>query len=314
MNKPITLNQAISFFLEAKKAQRLSRNTLIDYERTLSRFEHFLESDLPIDSITTTEIRRFLNSLSHLSKKSLRNVYIGLSSLWTWLIEEEYTDIHLIRKIKPPKPEIRAIEPYTPEELQRMFSALHRSREFNIPGKRPFTIAKPNPLRNYAILLVLLDTGIRTSELCHLKVRDLNPTHPPSIKVFGKGAKERIVPISEVTLQAIQDYLQRERGDFTEDKFLFVVDENNKPFRPDTLHRVIKRICEQAGVRRTHLVHRFRHTFAVNFLKRTHNPYALQRILGHQSLDIVKRYLALVDADVFEAHAEASPVMNLIMK
>lgn len=59
---------------------------------------------------------------------------------------EEESDIHLIQKIKPPKPEIRAIKPYTPEELQRMFS----SREFNIPGKCPFIIAKPNPLRNYA--------------------------------------------------------------------------------------------------------------------------------------------------------------------
>jgi len=77
MNNPIPFNQAISFFLEAKKAQRLSRNTLIDYERTLSRFEQFVESDPPIDSITTTDVRRFLNSLSHLSKKSLRNVYIG---------------------------------------------------------------------------------------------------------------------------------------------------------------------------------------------------------------------------------------------
>jgi site-specific recombinase XerD len=218
------------------------------------------------------------------------------------------------RKIKPPKPEIRVIEPYTPEELQKMFSVLHRSREFNIPGKRPFTIAKPNPLRNHAILLVLLDTGIRNSELCNLKICDFNPSYSSSIKVFGKGAKERIVPISEATLQAIQDYLHKERGAFTEEDFLFVVDDNNKPFRPDTLHRVIKRICQQAGVRRTHLVHRFRHTFAVNFLKRTHNPYALQRILGHQSLDIVKRYLALVDADVFEAHGEASPVKNLIMK
>jgi len=309
----ITLNQAISFFLEAKRAQRLSRNTLIDYERTLKRFEQFLQTDPPIDSITTVDIRRFLNSLPQLSKKSLRNVYIGLSALWTWLVEEGYTDIHLIRKIKPPKPEIRAIEPYTPEELQRMFSVLRRSREFNIPGKRPFTIAKPNPLRNYAILLVLLDTGIRNSELCNLKIRDLNSSHPYSLKVFGKGAKERVVPISEPTFRAIQDYLQKERGSFKEDDFLFVVDKN-KPFHPDTLHRVIKRICQQAGVRRSHLVHRFRHAFAINFLKRTHNPYALQRILGHQSLEIVKRYLALVDADVFEAHAEASPVMNLIMK
>jgi len=63
---------------------------------------------------------------------------------------EEESDIHLIQKIKPPKPEIRAIKPYTPEELQRMFSVLHRSQEFNIPGKCPFIIAKPNPLRNYA--------------------------------------------------------------------------------------------------------------------------------------------------------------------
>lgn len=306
----ITLNQAISEFIEAKKAQRLSKNTLIDYQRTLRRFQEFLNDNPPIEEITTTDIRRFLNSLNHLSNKSLRNTYIGLSALWTWLVAEEYTEKHLIRKIKPPKPEIRAVEPYTVEEIQRMFQVLERSRIVNISGKRPFTIAKPHPKRNYAILLVLLDTGVRNSELCNLRVRDLNPNFPYSLKIFGKGAKERVVPISSTTFYAIQEYLEKERGEYTPEDYLFAA-EGDKPFHPDTLHRVIKRICQQAGIRRSHIVHRFRHTFAINFLKRTHNPYALQRILGHQSLDIVKRYLALVDADIFEAHAEASPVVNL---
>ncbi|NPV87885.1 MAG: tyrosine-type recombinase/integrase [Anaerolineae bacterium] len=312
-NTTITLNQAISEFMEAKQAQRLSQNTLNEYQRTLQRFKQFLNGNPPVNTITTSDIRRFLNSLDSLSKKSLRNVYIALSALWTWMIEEEYTERHLIRKIKPPKPEIRAIEPYTPDEIRKMFAVLERSREFHVSGKRPFTIAKPHPKRNYAILLVLLDTGIRNSELCSLKVCDLNSTEPYSLKVFGKGAKERIVPISTPTFHAIKGYLERERGEFTTEDYLFAAN-GSEPFHPDTLHRVIKRICLQAGIRRSYLVHRFRHTFAVNFLKRTHNPYALQRILGHQSLEIVKRYLALVDADIFEAHAEASPVINIFAK
>jgi site-specific recombinase XerD len=128
------------------------------------------------------------------------------------------------------------------------------------------------------------------------------------ITVIGKGDKERTIPISSRTSQVIWRY-QTTRSE-TIDKDPLFINQNDLPFDRHSLRRLVTRIGQRAGVRKVH-PHRFRHTFAINFLRNGGNIYVLQEILGHTSrLDMVKRYLKLAERDTTDNHRIASPVAN----
>ena len=149
-------------------------------------------------------------------------------------------------------------------------------------------------------------TGMRASELCQLRIYDADLRNH-RITVQGKGKKERIVAISPRTAQVLWRY-QSTRPDVKPTAYLFVV-RHERPLDRNVLRRLLKRNGDRAGVLNVY-PHRFRHTFAIAFLRNGGNVYVLQRMLGHSCLDMVKRYLAIAQADVQDAHRDASPVTN----
>ena len=153
---------------------------------------------------------------------------------------------------------------------------------------------------------MLVDTGLRATELCELRLRNVDFNNRRLI-VLGKGSEERIIPFSAVTSQAIWHY-QATRSKDSANDFLFVMP-GGRPLDRVGLGKLILRIGERAGVTNAH-PHRFRHTFSINFLQNGDNAYALQMMLGHSTMEMVKRYLALAQADVEAAHRQASPVAN----
>jgi site-specific recombinase XerD len=209
-----------------------------------------------------------------------------------------------MHKVARPRPEIRAVQPFTHEEVDRLFNGICFSVEYSRPGKRSCSIRLPYYYRTRAILLVLIDNGIRENELCHIRAKDLDGT---TIKVFGKGAKERIVPISDCTQLAIQDYIQQERpGEPPQNEEFIFVTKSGKQIMGDQLYHMILKIGLRTGIKA--YPHKFRHTFAINFLRNGGNIYALQAILGHASLEMVKRYLVIANADIEAVHRSASVV------
>lgn len=175
-----SLSEAIEQFLYAKRVRRLSPNTLKDYERTLRRFRHFLPGDIPVSEITPAHVRCFMASIN-LSNKSLLNIYVGLSSFWSWMVREEICDQNLMRKVERPRPEIRAISPFTRAEIEQLFQSIQKSAAYSRPGKKPCAHRLKDYYRNRAILLILLDTDMRASELCGIRFFE-----PHSGEVFWK--------------------------------------------------------------------------------------------------------------------------------
>jgi len=171
--------------------------------------------------------------------------------------------------------------------------------------------------RDRAIILLLLDTGMRAGELCIppkrkapnttgllLKNVDLKDLQ---VKVTGKGDKERILPISPPVAKAIWRYLTT-RPDALPHEPL-ILSRKGGCLTTDGLIQLIKHLGKRAGVPGSH-PHRFRHTFAINLLRNGANAYELQAMLGHTSLEMVKRYLKLAQVDLEAAHKRASPVSN----
>ena len=283
----LTLHTAIDIYLVARQAQRYSPHTLLDYTNTYRRFSAWLGCDPPITEIGADLICAFMASTGDVSKKTALNYHTGLSSLWQWLTENGHAPANVVRLVKPPRPEIREINPYNRVEAAAILSAALETR---------------TAIRDRAVILLLLDTGLRASELVGLHGRDLSLTGR-RLLVMGKGDKERSLVFSERTRSAIVDYV----GDGHPPGAPVFRNEHGRPLTRDALRLTIARLGTRAGVLRAG-AHRFRHTFALEFLRNGGNIYALQRILGHTTLDMVRRYLAIAQADIEGQMEIASPV------
>jgi integrase/recombinase XerD len=276
--RTIPLSKAIEGFMLACHARQLSSHTIEDYQRTLRKFlKH--TGDMPINQIGTTQITAFLGA-QKVGKKTVLNYHIGLSALWTWALKEEYVEKHIIRLVEKPKPPQIVIEPFTDVEVRALLQAIRYA-----------------PMKNRALILTLLDTGGRASDIVNIRKEDIDFTKR-HIKIRnGKGDKQRLLPFSTRTGSALFAHVSN--------------CEEDHPFGESRhgLAQYLRRLGNRAGVKNVH-PHRFRHTFAVTALRNGMNIYVLQDILGHSTLDMVKRYLALAETDLDDAHRKSSPVEN----
>lgn len=319
MKNPLTLKQVTHGYLLAIHARHLSEHTIRDYQNTLNKFIHFVGADIPFNSIVRQDIERFLSSYKTstlgiedenpegvITKRTLLHYYTALAAMWTWAVDEGIADKHVVHSVTAPKPEQREIIPFTEAEFKLLLGASARSKAYTRPGKRKSTHALEDAERNRAILLTLLDTGFRANELCGLKLYQVDQRNH-RIQVLGKGALERSVPYSPRTAQALWRYLATRPNAEPNDPLFATA--RNKHIDRCQLGKFLKKLGERAGVENVH-PHRFRHTFAIQLLRNGADPYTLQKLLGHSTLDMVKKYLALAQIDLDKAHKRASPVDN----
>ena len=303
--KQLTFTQALEGYILFAEP-KLSPHTLQDYFNTFHKFQTYLGEDLLINEITVDQVAGFINRYQQMSKKTLRNYHTGLSALWTWAFQQHLVDEKVPQQYSPPKPDVLVIVPYTEADIKSMLASCQKRKPYILPGQRETATDFPEGLRLKTSLLLLLDTGIRASEYCSLKFKDVDLRNR-NIIVMGKGRKERQIPISSRTAQALWSYFAT-RPDMLINSPAFAT-VNGTPICRDNFLKSIYRLGERSGVPDP-TIHRFRHTFAINFLRNGGDIYTLQRILGHSTLDMVKRYLSIAQVDIQAAHRRASPVTN----
>jgi site-specific recombinase XerD len=301
----LTFSEAVAGFTLNLKARHLSEHTVADYLNTFRKFADYLKQDLPLSKITHTQIEGFLAAQT-VSKKTCLNYHTGLAALWTWAVKFHYAAEHIVHQVEPPDPEKRVIVPFTEDDVKRILDALVYTRTYCRPGKRASRHKLKDADRNKAIVLLLLDTGMRASEICGLKIADMDLRNY-YIKPFGKGDKERIIPFSARTGQAVFKYLVTRKSEPVNNP-LFVTSQGRAMDRGQLL-KLLVAAGKRAGVQDTH-PHRFRHTFAITYLRNGGDAYTLQRMLGHTSMDMVRTYLDLANTDLQRGHRIASPVDN----
>ncbi len=305
--KSLPVSKAIEGFLLTCGARRLSPNTITFYAAMLTKFTRYLVGDPLIADVTKSQLETFLGSLTTLSNTSLLREHSALSALWRWSVAEGLVEHNVVRQIPQPHPEMRVIVPFSQAEVKAMLAVVDKSAWYRRPGQRETQHTTPNALRNRVIIYLLLDSGLRASELCSLKVKDVD-LKTRSLIVMGKGAKERQIPFSDQTGKLLWRYLA-ERKSGSVDEPLFPSLRTGRELDARDLHHLILRIATRAGVAGAH-PHRFRHTFAIQFLRNHGDVFTLQRLLGHTTLDMVRRYLAIAQTDIEAAHRLASPVAN----
>ncbi len=150
----------------------------------------------------------------------------------------------------------------------------------------------------------MLDAGVRLSELIGMTLDDIN-TSNGNIRVMGKGSKERVVRVGKVAQKALWRYLMYRPDNGCDQVWL---SEEKRPLSSGGIQCLVRRLKERAGIKSHGSVHRFRHTFALNFLRVDKNVFNLQYLLGHSELEMVRRYTATLGMeDALKAHESASP-------
>ena len=168
-------------------------------------------------------------------------------------------------------------EVLTVEEIDAMLAAIDRN--------------KPTALRDQAIIEVLYSCGLRVSELCELRINQVN-LNEAYLKVFGKGRKERLVPMSQSAIDAVEDYLASEerytpkRG---QESFLFL-SRMGKAISRITVFALIKQLASDAGITKNVSPHTFRHSFATHLLEGGANLQAIRLLLGHEDIGTTAIY------------------------
>jgi site-specific recombinase XerD len=305
----VKLTAAVDGFLWDKQLT-CSPTTVAKYRSLLGRFVAYM-GDVDLAAVGAADARRFLVHIATtpgargrtLSRRTVHDMWATLSSLWTWA-ERELGTPHIIRgKIAAPTYTDKTIDPLTAAQVRALLDATGYQRAYRLPSGKTARAKRPSGLRDRAIVLTLLDSGMRVSELCALTVGDYDPARGRLRIRHGKGDKERFTVVGSRARRALWRYLA-ERGQPPAGAPLFAV-RSGRAMNRDNIRHMLNRLGEQAEVADVH-PHRFRHTFAVTFLRNGGNPLLLQELLGHERLATVQIYVRLAERDI-DAATRYSP-------
>lgn len=298
------LERAITGFWLARRSH-LMPTTQQDYQAAYTRLLGFFGPDADFLALTTEDLARFMNSLVErgLAPKSRANVHTALSVLWKWG-KKELGATQIVAELERPRFQQPLIVPFERLEIEAMLRACDHKSPYDHRWRKDIAIARATALRDRAILYTLVDTGIRASELTALLWGDYTESSGRMYIRHGKGDKARFVFVGDRGMAALWRYVTT-RDDIRSEQPLFATASGQAMDRTNLLH-LVQRIGTRAGVQRVH-PHRFRHTFAIEFLRNGGRELELQRLLGHERRETIAIYVRLAEVDLQRASRLASP-------
>jgi len=277
-----------SFYFDCR-IRNLTEKTITGYGETLTRFFNFLQKhNVDFLNISGLTIKEFIASLKDRSNSdhTINNRLRVLRLFFRYLVEEELLNgrPNPMGKIKLLKAENKLKLVLSPENIERVLK---------IPDKKTFT-----GYRNFCIIYTFYDTMIRLSELCNIKLSDLN-IKEQIIKVYGKGRKERQVVVGKKLAKYLQLYLCRFREAIL-GEYLFCKADGSF-LTPDRIEHIFALYSKKSGIHfNPHLI---RHSAGTQWIKNNGNPLCLQNLMGHSSFRTTQKYIHLALEDLKKEHA-----------
>lgn len=308
---PLTLEKLIEGYRLCCQAEAKSHKTIEWYGSFLARFSTFLkQNQLPDDPclITKEHIRAFIQHLQKEARTPRTNLPLSpitvqgyvrtLKAFFSWLEKEDYVNHNVMDHIPLPKAVTKVITTLSEEQIQKLTLLCNGSSK--------------SGYRNLCLLLLMLDTGIRVSELASIDVDDVDLNQGYIIIRIAKGGKERIIPVGSLVQKMLWRYINNYRPQPLTTKITrLFLNESGTPLTKNGIQQMVRRYGRRAGISGTRCSpHTFRHTFSKNYLLNGGDIFSLQKILGHSSLASVRMYLNLFATDIKRQHQRFSPVDN----
>ena len=294
----MTTAQLWEQFFYHLRIKRRAKTTLLYYGVTQRALERYAAKDptFPADPalLTVTHLRAFITSLeAHgLAAGGVHAHVRAIKALLGWAHAEELLPRNPAKRLERPALPNHRLPTVTATQIGVLLKVARESDQ---------------PLRDTALLLTLFDTGIRLAEVIGLRLTDILPERG-TLRIVGKGDKERPVPIGSRALGAVSAYMRRERHPQHAGVHHLFLSRTGQAMSRSGVSILMLRLSRQAGLKREQAApHAFRRGFAVEFLRNGGDVFTLQQILGHSSLEMTRRYVNFLDEDLKSAHLRFSP-------
>lgn len=297
--KLMNLSQLVEHFVRHGQIAGKSDQTSHWYVRRLGAFESYLKKQghsLRVTQLTLGDAERYIGFLlskdtrwadhpyhkpdvgQRLSMTTIHGHVRSLRTLSRWAFDQGYLQTDVFQKLPVPKLPKRLYEILNEEEITRILEA---ADALSRPGFRLRTL-----------FLLTLDTGIRAAECAGLRLPNVD-LKAGTIKVFGKGGKERYIPIGQMTQKELLSYISFHRPTPAHpDHDQLFLSEDGVPLRYDALASMMRRLRERAGVKRLHM-HKIRHTALTMMVERGTPSFAVQQFAGHSTISTTEGYVHL---------------------
>lgn len=297
-----SLEVAVRIYLMACRAEGKTERTLQAYQETLEQLLGVAQAaGFPkrVSGFRSRHVYEFMEAIRSraVSVGTQHRRFRETRAFFSWCERMGYVSEHPFKGISNVRPDAKVITPFSRGEIDRLLQCCNPTTEYGV--------------RLRAMLLLLLDTGIRRAELEGLEVDDVDLVSGRAFIRHGKGRKQRVVPFSADPTSAIKHYLDGYRGSGRGRLFLCVDrGHGREPFNKYHLGTLFQRLGDDAGVHAN--PHRFRHTFATWAIEAGAREIDVQYLLGHSTAVMTRRYAATYDASMAAIrHREFSPVSHL---
>lgn len=309
----ITLEIAKQLFIDDQELRGNSPETIKFYSRNINYLIEFIGKNKFIRDIQLQDLQDYLIELRTRNKKhndyfkpkieskvksiSIQSYVRAIRVFMRWMHGEGYIVENLAEQFKLPKATKKVIEILSDEEIKVLMQSMNQNTEMGV--------------RNSCIVALMLDCGLRRSEVLDLDYDKLH-LNQGVLKALGKGDKERIVPVGLYTKKILHKYINGYRSMPEYDTKKLFLDVQLKPMTDTAMKQLFVRLKAKTKIERLH-PHLLRHTFATKYLMNGGDIFSLQQILGHTSIEMVRRYSHLASSYLVYQHKRFSPLDNIEM-
>ncbi len=297
---PVPNATAVQLFLIHLKFQkRYSVHTLISYEKDLNDFFDFVSHQfgmVPVPDIKTVFVRSWLARLkeNNMEAKSINRKISSLKSFFKYQLKEG---------VIPTSPMITVASVKTKRRLPQFIAEKDTNTLFNYVEFPDTWTGKTN----FLICTILYNTGIRRAELLNLKEHQID-TANSTIKVLGKGNKERIIPVSKAFLQSVNEYISMKAIYLKDyDAEILLVNEKGKKLYPKYINATVRKYLADVTTIEKKTPHIMRHTFATHLMNNGADINSVKELLGHSSLAATQIYTHNTIEKLKDVHQKAHP-------
>ncbi|NTZ20785.1 integrase [Paenibacillus sp. JMULE4] len=298
----LTWEEAVKLFIQARRAETSSDHTVKFEQNSLECYRRILqeqEIEAGVYDVTTDFLRnKFIMTM--VEKKgyklnTINNRIKAIKRFFLFLHEEGWIPDNPAAHLKTRKGHHPTIPSFTEEQVVALLKQ---------PDQNTFT-----GFRDYTMLSLILDTGLRIGEMTKLKMSQVDVKESQILGVIGKSKKPRDIPFCDEVRKILIRYIKA-RGDVKSQHFFVTLD--GRPLGVRSFQEALRQYGKDAGITNVRVSpHTLRHTFAKMYIMHDGDPYSLQDILGHTSQDMVKKYVNLWRPEMREKHTKSSPMRHL---